>query len=333
MKRPIWTVLPAFALLAACGGEAAESEDVSVEAGAPQNKFGFQQATSQGILPADRKVIARTEAESAEAVAAAGAAKAADDAVPGPASEIPVSVPRIAYAYIYGFRVSGGDMPGLQRRHADLCEKQGLQTCRVLEMSQSGGDDQYAYGKLVMAVAAPQARAFGDELGKAAEGAGGSLISSAISGEDLSKQIVDTEARLRARILLRDRLMELLASRKGTVSELIEAERGVAEVNQEIDEAQSWLKEMKGRVDFSRVQINYESASRSGGGFLGPILTVFDNLGAILGVVIAGLIAIIVTLVPISLFVFGLLWLRRRIKAGLLLRNQHDTAETVIPDS
>lgn len=320
MTRAIWTIIPALALLSACAEDASTPEQTSAEGAAPQNNFGFKEELAPGILPPDRKAAARSNA-------AGAAASAADTAAKAPASEIPVSVPRIAYAYTFGFRVSGEDMPGLQRRHADLCEKQSIQTCRVLEMSQSGGDDQYAYGKLVMAVAAPKARTFGDELGKAAEGAGGTLISSAISGEDLSKQIVDTEARLRARILLRDRLMELLASRKGTVAELIAAERGVAEVNEEIDEAQSWLKEMRGRVDFSRVEINYESASRSGGGFLGPILSVFDNLGAILGVVIAGLIVMAVALVPIGLFAFCLLWLRRRIKAWLLRRRQPATAE------
>ncbi|MFM6829184.1 MAG: DUF4349 domain-containing protein, partial [Novosphingobium sp.] len=39
--------------------------------------------------------------------------------------------------------------------------------------------------------------------------AGGKEVASSISGEDLSKAIVDTEARLRARTLLRDRLMEV----------------------------------------------------------------------------------------------------------------------------
>lgn len=325
MKRTLWSILPALALLTACAQEAADREPASAEEAVPGNEFGFKQELSPTFADPDDK--AQANAEAAAAQAAAGAGKAADKAAGVQAADTAATAPRIAYAYSFGFRVSGEDMPGLQRRHVALCEKLGVQTCRVLEMSQSAGDEQYAHGKLVMEVAAPTARTFGDQLSKAAEGTGGSLISSAVSGEDLSKQIIDTEARLRARILLRDRLMELLATRKGTVAELIEAERGVAAVNQEIDEAQSWLKEMKGRVDFSRVEITYESSSRAGLGFLSPIVSVLENLGTILGVIVAGLIVITVALVPIGLFAWALIWLRRRIKAWRMSGTAKDPSE------
>lgn len=222
-----------------------------------------------------------------------------------PAS-IPVGMPKIAYVFDYGFRISASEIPALQRRHAELCEKQGPQICRVLEMRQSGEEGDYASGSLSLDVAAPRARAFGAELTKAANAAGGTEVSSAISGEDLSKQIVDTEARLRARSLLRDRLMEVLATRKGTVAELVEAERGVAQVNEEIDQARSWLTEMQGRVDFSRVNIGYNSGSPSGGGFLAPIRSAIGNISSILGMLFAALIIAGTVLVPLGLIGWGL---------------------------
>ena len=134
---------------------------------------------------------------------------------------IPVSVPKIAYVYEYGYRVAADRMVALQRRHTELCEGQGPRNCRIIEMRSSGGEGDYASGSLALEVAAPKARAFGAELAKVAGESGGEEVSSAITGEDLSKQIVDTEARLRARIVLRDRLMEVLASRKGSVAELV----------------------------------------------------------------------------------------------------------------
>lgn len=229
-------------------------------------------------------------------------AAAEGGAAPGPApSAIAVSPQKIAYVYDFGYRLSGAVIPALQRQHADYCEKQGPQVCRIIEMRQSGDEGEYATGRLTLDVAAPRARAFGTELAKQADAAGGAEVSSAIAGEDLSKQIIDTEARLRARSLLRDRLMEVLATRKGSVAELVEAERGVAQVNEEIDAARSELAAMNGRVDYSRVNLSYNSGSPAGGGFLSPIRAVVGNLGTILGVVIAGLIAAFTVLAPLGL--------------------------------
>jgi hypothetical protein len=221
------------------------------------------------------------------------------------AAETPTP-PQIAYAYAYGFRLPAKTIAPLQQRHADLCEHKGPTVCQIISMEQVGSEGDYVHGTLQLAVAANQARAFGKELGDAAKDADGEEISSSISGEDLSKQIVDTQARLRARTLLRDRLMELLANRKGTVAELVEAERDVAQVNEEIDQATSWLAEMRGRVAYSRITINYESGSPVAGGFLGPIRSALGNVTSILGMIIATLILILTILVPIAILVF--LW-------------------------
>jgi hypothetical protein len=258
-----------------------------------------------------------TESSSDRGVASADVADEAMDraAVDGVSpANIPVSLPKIAYVYEFGFRLSADTIPELQRQHADLCEKQGLQFCRILDMRQSGSEGDYASGSLALAVAAPRARAFGSELTKLAGEAGGKEVSSAISGEDLSKQLVDTEARLRARTVLRDRLMEVLASRKGTVAELVEAERGVAQVNEEIDQARSWLAEMQGRVDFSRINIDYSSGSPSGGGFIAPIRGAIGSIGTILGTVFAAVIIALTILVPFGLIGWGFWSLFRRVR-------------------
>lgn len=292
MKPAIALGLLAAAALAGCGQKAS---DTSVSAPAM-----------------DAAVAPSVGGERAEA-APGGAGSAAVEP-----SAIPVSLPKIAYVYEYGFRIAAGEIPSLQRRHADLCEKQGPDLCRILEMRQSGEEGDYASGSLALAVAAPRARSFGAELARAAGEAGGSQVSSAITGEDLSKQIVDTEARLRARTLLRDRLMEVLATRKGTVAELVEAERGVAQVNEEIDQARSWLAEMKGRVDFSRVNISYTSGAPTAGGFLAPIRAMVGSLGSILGTLVAMLIGLAAVLTPLAILGYGLrrgwLWLQGRRK-------------------
>ncbi len=235
----------------------------------------------------------------------------AKSAVPG-RNEIKISLPRIAYTYEYGYRLGSDEIGDVQSKHADLCEKKGPQLCRIINMTQSGGEGDYGTGMLEMQVAAAQARSFGTELSKIVSDGGGDTVNSNVTGEDLSKQIVDTEARLRARTLLRDRLMEVLRSRKGTVAELVQAERGVAQVNEEIDQASSWLAEMKGRVAFSKVTVNYMTGSPSGGGFIEPIRDGFGSFGAILGATIGAMITFIAFTLPWLLLIALGIWLWRR---------------------
>lgn len=208
----------------------------------------------------------------------------------------------------------------LQERHADMCEAKGQRVCRIISMNQTDSDDDYGYGSLRLAVAASEARAFSKALEASSGESDGELTSSSITGDDLSKQLVDTEAILRARTLLRDRLMEILRTRQGTVAELVEAERGVAQVNQEIDQARSWLTEMRGRVAFSQMEISYNSGSRNSGGFTDPIRDAWNSLGGILGYTIAFLMMAATVVIPIGLLVWlGVRltkWSRRRSEGG-----------------
>ena len=225
--------------------------------------------------------------------------------------ESAITAPQIAYRYALGFRLPVEAIAPLQERHADMCEARGPNVCRIISMRQSDSDGDYAFGNLQIAVAASVARDFGKELEESSSNSDAELFSSSIEGEDLSRQIVNTEARLRARTLLRDRLMEILRNRDGSVEELVEAERGVAQVNQEIDQARSWLNEMRGRVAFSQMAISYESGSPRSGGFSEPITNAWGSLGAILGTIIAFLMMAVTAILPIAVIGFGALWLWR----------------------
>ncbi len=255
-----------------------------------------------------------TESITAMDVADEAAAEAPANAETAAGGEIAVALPRIAYVYSFGFRLPADKIAPIQRAHADLCDAQGLQACRILDMRQSGMEGEYSSGSLTLAVAAPQARAFGAKLGQLAGKEGGTQISSAISGEDLSKQIVDTEARIKARTILRDRLLEVLQTRRGTVAELVEAERAVARVNEEIDQAQSWLAEMRGRVDYSRVNITYESGMPETGSFASPVREAISSVSGILGSMLAAAIILLTIGIPPGLVGLGIWRLVQRFR-------------------
>lgn len=238
----------------------------------------------------------------------ADAAPAADGNAALPALDaIPVSLPQLAYAYDYRWQLPAAEIGALQRRHAALCEQQGPASCQILGMTKTGEAEGEVSGELRMAVATRQARAFGALLEDEAEDAGAEQIAAEIASEELSKQLVDTEARLRARTELRDRLQEVLRTRKGSVEQLVEAERAVAAVNEEIDQAKSWLKEMEGRVAYSRVTVRYESGTMMSRDFLGPVTGALGSLGSIFGY----LAAILIVLGAVALPVGGAVWAAR----------------------
>lgn len=250
-----------------------------------------------------------------EAVTAAAESSAAMD-VAAPsidqspvATPLPAALPKLAYVYGLAFELPSADIGKLMRRHADLCEQQGTASCRIVGMDLSGdAEREDASGKLHLAVAAPHARALSALLEKEADGLGAEQTATTIGSEEVSKTIVDTEARIRAREDLRDRLVEVLRTSKGSVRDLVEAERQVAAVNEEIDQARSWLVETKSRVTFSRMDIDYRSHAGVGSGFLAPITAAFGSLGSVLGFVIAALLLLAAVLGPIA----ALVWAYRR---------------------
>ena len=237
-----------------------------------------------------------------------------EDAPPMPSSQIPVSLPKMAYVMNYGFRLAGDEIATLQQQHADMCEAQGPYSCRIISMTRTGDDEDEIAGELQLAVASDKARGFGALLSAAAAQADAEEFRADIQGEDVSKSIVDTEARVRSRIALRDRLMEVLRTRRGKVEELVEAERQVAAVNEEIDQAQSWLREQQGRVAFSRMTLSYESAT-PGGSFLKPVEGAIGSLGSIFGMLLAFLIVVGAVVGPVVLGVLGVRQLGRRANA------------------
>lgn len=275
------------------------------EAAAPANAFGFYQATETRSAAEIARDRARADVQSTSNTAT-------DDTAND--NDIPISKPQIAYSYEFGYRVSAGQISAVQKKHASYCEKQGPSVCRVINLRRSGDEANYAYAMLHLEVAAPKAKSFGTSLTDIIKEAGGYEASTAIEGEDLSKQIIDTEARLRSRELLSKRLTELLRTRDGSVEELVRAERAVTEVNEEIDKARSWLAEMRGRIAFSKVIVNYESNAPGAGSFTSPIRSAWNNISSMLGSSIGALITILTVTLPWILLLSLSIYLRRRFK-------------------
>lgn len=248
---------------------------------------------------------------SAQADAYQTISSGSDLTVPVGEADIPLTLPKMAYVFDFGFRLAGEAIAPLQQKHADMCEAQGPYACRIVSLHRTGEDEDEIRGELQLAVASDKARGFGALLSGAAEAADAEVFRANIQGEDLSRSINDTEARLRSRIVLRDRLMEVLRTRTGKIEDLVQAERQVAAVNEEIDRAQSWLREQQGRVAFSRMTLTYESAT-PGASILRPVEGALGALGTIFGGLAAVLIVLGSLAIPLLAGALGIRALRRR---------------------
>ncbi|WBY09082.1 DUF4349 domain-containing protein [Sphingomonas sp. 7/4-4] len=234
--------------------------------------------------------------------------------------KLPVSIPKLAYAYALTYLLPGDKIAATQDAHRDLCEEMGPARCQLLALERGIGigNEQSSNASLKLRVAASEARRFQILLEHDVTEAGGRTDNAKIATDEVSKQIVDTEARIRQRELLVSRLTEALRTRNGTPTDLLAAERGVTQAQEELDQAKSWLSELQGRVAMSEFDIRYgaiaPSATTQGvGAQLGEAA---QGSGAVFLIGLRFVLSLAIYLLPwlllIGLPVFALRGLRKR---------------------
>lgn len=230
----------------------------------------------------------------------------------------PASTLYLAYAYQIGLEIPSARLAGVMDAHVHACQQAGPRFCQLVGASRSGDPESAMQGNVDIRGEPNWLRTFMGGIGAQASAAGGRVLSQATTTEDLTRSIVDTEAHLRAETALRDRLQQLLQSRPGRLSDLLDVERELARVQGEIDATQSNLAVMQTRVDMSELTISYQSAPRSVGSdtfeplrqaLAGFLRVAVIGFAAII-TIIAGLLPFAIVIVPI---VWGILaWRRRR---------------------
>jgi hypothetical protein len=309
--RRLMAGLVLAAAIVACGQQTQTAE-------APASVGGEQQAYG-GMADMDRAegragVDVVTE-ESAPAAAPAPAtpprdASAPNASSPGPSQPAgPNPVLFLAYTYSRGLEIPSERLPGVMDVHVQACQAAGPRVCQLIGSNRTGDPESYMEGYVSLRAEPMWLRTFIARLATQADEAGGRIIAENVSSEDLTRQIVDTEARLRAQTALRDRLQQLLRSRPGRLSDLLEVERELARVQGEIDAVQSSLAVMRTRVAMSELTIQYRSAPRSvGSDTFEPLRQAFANF---LGIIVGGfaaIITIIAALIPFAIVLVPLGW-------------------------
>jgi hypothetical protein len=239
---------------------------------------------------------------------------------------LPQTLPRVAYVYSYRFRLGAEGIAPLQERHLRLCRELGPTQCRVVSMQRGESRDAppvapdrgtqpppepHAAAALELQVAAPLADRFGERLAASTGEAHGETVDRSISGEDVSREMVDTEARMRTRETLIRRLSTLLETRSGNIQQAVEAERAINQAQEELDAARAWLAETRGRVAMSSVRILYEAGGASTPAPRNPVAASWDRIGAMAVQSLATLLLFAGVLAPWAAILAGLFFLAR----------------------
>ncbi|WBQ09935.1 DUF4349 domain-containing protein [Hyphomonadaceae bacterium ML37] len=319
MTRIVWTALAgvmAGALLAGCseGGGAGSDRQVIGE---------FDARSSVTTAGARMAAAPPPPAMAEQAMESGGGASQAPAEAGDPESYL-------AYRYDYSVRLPGEGLAGLHGAHVATCEAAGLGQCQVVHASTQNAGTENARANLRLRAAPAWIARFREGLAAELEGAGGTVISEQTGVEDLTTQIVDGEARLRARIALRDRLQAMLEQREARLEELIQVERELARVQSDIEARESVIAALRLRVSMSELSVAYHpQLTPASASNFEPVSEAIESMSRTFAESVAALISFLAALLPWLVLIIPGAWLIRRwVRKGLERRRARRAGET-----
>ncbi len=214
----------------------------------------------------------------------------------------PVGTPQlIAYIHSVGLNLPVKSIEPTLNDHLARCKAAGPSTCIVINSSYNTYSDDQAQASLQLKAKPDWIDTFLGGLEAQAAAAKGEIASRNTSAEDLTVQIIDTDARLNAQLTLQGRLEKLLAERPGELKDVLETERELARVNGEIDSLKSVLAALRQRVSLSELNLGYQTkVNPVSSGALNPLADAFGSFFYNLSAALAAVITV---------FAYGLPWL------------------------
>lgn len=244
---------------------------------------------------------------------------------PDPAPAPAAAGAQIAYSYTVSYVFDRPTVARVQGEQLALCRGLGNARCMVVRSTLHapgiGGGTNAGVAADVAAGAADDVAmllvdarlvtGFNQRLDALARAGGAQLSERQSTAEDVTRQVIDANAKVRAKQALADRLLTIIRSAKGNVGELVQAERAYATTQEELDAARQEQASLAQRVAMSPVTINYRyddpSASR------GVITNSLRSAGDTLANSLAAMIDVLVAALPWLVLGGGVWLLMRRI--------------------
>lgn len=226
----------------------------------------------------------------------------------------------LAYRYGYGLIMPSESVEATTTKHIEICREAGPRLCQVTGSNTNNISSEDIRANLSLRAEPEWLTEFISGIKADMADVDGRIVSETTSVEDLTRSILDTDARLKAKRTLRTRLEKLLETRDAKLPDLLALERELARVQAEIESATANLKALRARVSMSVVNISYTServaVSRSSVSPIGYAFKDFVRTGA---QGMANVIRFFAAILPWMIFViipglFALRWFWRRRK-------------------
>lgn len=295
-KRASFAAIAAFSL-AACGGGGGGSYESDRMASAPV-PVSAEVALDSASLGSSKFMSERAQSEP----------RPAPDNTGEPGAE-----QYIAYSHNLGLTLPKGQVEPLMQTHTSACQAAGPATCIVINSNIYSQDIDYASGNLSIRATPDWIETFMGGVESDANKLGGEITQRSTRAEDLTRQIVDTGARLDAQVTLQSRLQGLLARRDADLGDLLQIERELARVTGEIESIRAVLKTLRLRVSMSSLDLNYQTKSAVNGARRNPLGDAFGNFFRNMGEAFASVINAFAWGLPWMLLIGALLWIWLRL--------------------
>jgi len=226
----------------------------------------------------------------------------------------------LAYRYGFGLVMPAAAVKPTSDKHIQICRDAGPSKCQVTGSNTNNFSDENIQANLSFRAEPDWLQSFITGMKADIDDIDGRIQTENTSVEDLTRAILDTDARLKAQKTLRSRLENLLETRDAKLPDLLSLERELARVQSDIESATANLKALRARVSMSVVNLSYTServaVSRSS---LSPIGAALKDFVGIVSRGLAGVIRFVAALLPWMIFVilpglFLLRWFWRRRK-------------------
>ena len=117
--------------------------------------------------------------------------------------------------------------------------------------AQTGGSEGERTARLELRVPASRARGVRSSLGEL-----GVVNSASEKVEDVTEQRADLEARLRNARVQEKRLLEILAGKTSSIADLVEAEKELSRVRENVERLEAQERVMKGKIELATIRVS-----------------------------------------------------------------------------
>ncbi|MGE0130371.1 MAG: DUF4349 domain-containing protein [Blastocatellales bacterium] len=206
-----------------------------------------------------------------------------------------------------------------QRKIAAIAEKHGGFVV-ISESKQNDARSQTAAATVVNVIVRVPAQKFEAAI-EEIRGVGGRVLHEKRSGQDVTEEYIDLEARIRTKRALEAQFLEIMKQAR-KVSEALEVQTQLAEVRTEIERLEGRRRFLENQSALSTINITLHTptpvVAATTSGFFYELKAAFGD-GVDTGAeIILGVIRFVIVMIPVTLFIllpawFVFKWLRRRI--------------------